>query len=35
MILNYPNNPTGYTPTKQEVKTIVEAIEALANKGQK
>ncbi|MGN5881392.1 aminotransferase class I/II-fold pyridoxal phosphate-dependent enzyme [Staphylococcus lugdunensis] len=32
MILNYPNNPTGYTPTKQEVKTIVEAIEALANK---
>lgn len=35
MILNYPNNPTGYTPTKQEVKTIVEAIEALANKGTK
>lgn len=35
MILNYPNNPTGYTPTKQELKTIVEAIEALANKGTK
>ena len=35
MILNYPNNPTGYTPTKQEVKTIVEAIETLANKGTK
>ncbi|HAR7379851.1 TPA: aminotransferase class I/II-fold pyridoxal phosphate-dependent enzyme [Staphylococcus aureus] len=35
MILNYPNNPTGYTPTHKEVTTIVEAIKALANKGTK
>ncbi|PNZ70770.1 aminotransferase class I/II-fold pyridoxal phosphate-dependent enzyme [Staphylococcus croceilyticus] len=35
LILNYPNNPTGYTPTKDEVKTIVSAIEQLANKGTK
>ncbi|WP_154838361.1 aminotransferase class I/II-fold pyridoxal phosphate-dependent enzyme [Staphylococcus sp. Marseille-Q1834] len=35
LILNYPNNPTGYTPTKEEVKTIVSAIEQLANKGTK
>jgi aspartate/methionine/tyrosine aminotransferase len=32
-ILNYPNNPTGYTPTKEEVLTIVSAIERLAEKG--
>ncbi|MFI8613212.1 aminotransferase class I/II-fold pyridoxal phosphate-dependent enzyme [Staphylococcus capitis] len=35
MILNYPNNPTGYTPKAEEVKTIVNAIETLANKGTK
>ena len=35
MILNYPNNPTGYTPNKEEVNTIVDAIEELANKGTK
>ena len=33
LILNYPNNPTGYTPTKDEVKTIVETIQALAKRG--
>lgn len=35
MILNYPNNPTGYTPTHDEVATIVNAIKALADKGTK
>ncbi len=35
MILNYPNNPTGYTPTHKEVTTIVDAIKALADKGTK
>lgn len=33
MILNYPNNPTGYTPNNEEVQTIVKAIESLAVKG--
>lgn len=33
MILNYPNNPTGYTPNNEEVQTIVKAIESLAAKG--
>lgn len=33
MILNYPNNPTGYTPNHEEVQTIVKAIESLAAKG--
>jgi pyridoxal/pyridoxine/pyridoxamine kinase len=28
-------NPTGYTPTKEEVLTIVSAIERLAEKGTK
>ncbi|MEJ7552986.1 aminotransferase class I/II-fold pyridoxal phosphate-dependent enzyme, partial [Staphylococcus hominis] len=32
-ILNYPNNPTGYTPNNEEVQTIVKAIESLAAKG--
>lgn len=35
MLLNYPNNPTGYTPNVEEVKTIVSAIQELANKGTK
>ena len=35
IILNYPNNPTGYTPTQEEVHTIVSAIERLAEKGTK
>ncbi|WP_017723443.1 aminotransferase class I/II-fold pyridoxal phosphate-dependent enzyme [Staphylococcus xylosus] len=33
LILNYPNNPTGYTPTKEEVSTIVAAIKTLAERG--
>lgn len=33
MILNYPNNPTGYTPNNEEVQTIVNAIKSLAEKG--
>lgn len=33
LILNYPNNPTGYTPTKTEVAQIVEAIKDLAERG--
>ncbi|SCU17720.1 aspartate aminotransferase [Staphylococcus xylosus] len=33
LILNYPNNPTGYTPTKEEVSTIVTAIKSLAERG--
>ncbi|MEJ7480414.1 aminotransferase class I/II-fold pyridoxal phosphate-dependent enzyme, partial [Staphylococcus pasteuri] len=30
---NYPNNPTGYTPTKDEVAVIVDAIKSLAERG--
>src|SRR5699024_6104167 len=33
LILNYPNIPTGYTPTKDEVKTIVDEIKSLAERG--
>ncbi|WP_251518373.1 MULTISPECIES: aminotransferase class I/II-fold pyridoxal phosphate-dependent enzyme [Staphylococcus] len=33
LILNYPNNPTGYTPNKEEVKVMVEAIQSLAERG--
>ena len=33
LILNYPNNPTGYTPTQGEVTTIVNAIKSLAERG--
>lgn len=33
LILNYPNNPTGYTPTKDEVHTIVAAVKSLAERG--
>ena len=33
LILNYPNNPTGYTPTHEEVQTMVDAIKALADNG--
>ncbi|EHJ06981.1 aminotransferase class I/II-fold pyridoxal phosphate-dependent enzyme [Staphylococcus simiae] len=35
MLLNYPNNPTGYTPTANEVETIVTAIKTLADNGTK
>ncbi len=33
VLLNFPNNPTGYTPTKQEGKRIVEILYNLAEKG--
>ena len=33
VILNFPNNPTGYTPTKAEGKRIVEILIGLAEKG--
>ena len=33
LILNYPNNPTSYTPNKEEVKVMVEAIQSLAERG--
>lgn len=33
LVLNFPNNPTGYTPVEEEVKTLVESIKELANKG--
>ncbi|HAR6232309.1 TPA: aminotransferase class I/II-fold pyridoxal phosphate-dependent enzyme [Staphylococcus pseudintermedius] len=33
MLLNYPNNPTGYTPTRDEVEAIVQAIDRLAKRG--
>jgi aspartate/methionine/tyrosine aminotransferase len=35
LILNFPNNPTGYTPTTEEVKQIVETIKASADAGNK
>ena len=33
VLLNFPNNPTGYTPTKEEGKRIVEILINLAEKG--
>ncbi|MGJ5713346.1 aminotransferase class I/II-fold pyridoxal phosphate-dependent enzyme [Staphylococcus auricularis] len=33
LLLNYPNNPTGYTPTTDEVQDIVEAVKRLAERG--
>jgi len=33
MILNFPNNPSGYTPTKSEFKSIVEILKTAAEKG--
>jgi aspartate/methionine/tyrosine aminotransferase len=33
VVLNFPNNPTGYTPSPQEGKEIVEAIRAGAEAG--
>lgn len=35
MILNFPNNPSGYTPTQKEYDGIVEIIRAEAEKGSK
>ncbi len=33
VLLNFPNNPTGYTPTVEEVKGIVASIQKEADKG--
>lgn len=33
LVLNFPNNPTGYTPTVNEVEEMVSAINKLAEKG--
>lgn len=35
VLLNFPNNPTGYTPTPQEADTIVQAIKEAAETGVK
>jgi aspartate/methionine/tyrosine aminotransferase len=35
LILNFPNNPTGYTPTEAEVNLIVSVIKNSAEKGNK
>ncbi len=33
ILLNFPNNPTGYTPSKTEMQAIADALVALANDG--
>lgn len=35
LLLNYPNNPTGYTPTADQVDVIAKAIKDLADRGTK
>ena len=35
VLLNFPNNPSGYTPTFDETKKIIEVIKASAEKGNK
>ncbi|WP_320130483.1 aminotransferase class I/II-fold pyridoxal phosphate-dependent enzyme [uncultured Sphaerochaeta sp.] len=35
VLLNFPNNPTGYTPTKTEMDAIAEALIELADSGMK
>ena len=35
LILNFPNNPSGYTPTEKEAEAIVSIIKAAAEKGNK
>ena len=35
IILNFPNNPTGYTPSKEEAEKIVEAVVEVADTGKK
>jgi len=35
LILNFPNNPTGYTATMADAKKIVAAVKAVAKKGKK
>ena len=34
IILNFPNNPTGYSPTENEVKTIIRCLKEKASLGQ-
>ena len=33
LLLNFPNNPTGYTPTKGDAQAIVDALVTLADEG--
>ncbi|ODA42336.1 aminotransferase class I/II-fold pyridoxal phosphate-dependent enzyme [Desulfosporosinus sp. BG] len=33
LLLNFPNNPTGYTPTEQEATEIVEVLKEVAQQG--
>lgn len=35
VILNFPNNPTGYTPTVEEMKAIIAAVNEAAEAGKK
>ena len=35
LLLNFPNNPTGYTPSKEEMKEIVKALVSVADAGKK
>lgn len=35
VILNFPNNPSGYTPTFEETKAIIEVVREAAEKGNK
>ncbi len=35
IILNFPNNPTGYTPSHEEALAIVEAVKEVADTGKK
>lgn len=35
LILNFPNNPTGYSPTEEEADAIVKLLKASAEKGKK
>ena len=35
LLLNFPNNPTGYSPTAQEAEAIVKAVRAAAEAGKK
>jgi len=35
LVLNFPNNPTGYSPTKREAEEIVECLRKAASNGKK
>lgn len=35
IILNFPNNPTGYTPSQEEAKRLVDAVVSVADTGKK